>query len=774
MRLLPAPHTDAPRALHQLDRSATLHLVGPAAPLDPATCREALTALHGLGTLLSLELHAGPETIETILRCDARHVGVVTRALAGAASGWEIGPYPPFPPPIGRLRRVALLTRPDTSPWVPLKAVAEFPASDPIGGLLEAVQPLGAAEQLLIRYLIRPARPDCRLQALRDLTTPAPPRSLFDLVPLFADRGPRIPRFAASLHRVLERRLTDPAFEVIGAVALAGDDPGRLDSRAWSLDAAFRSLFDAGFGGLQLGAIAERADPTTLPAAWQERSGPLYLTASELSAAWHPPSNRVLIPGVAHLRRPTSVLPPRALAARGVLLGTHRQRGDDLPIHLPVADLQLGHAVLLGRTGTGKSTLQHRLLHQLMDLPERPAVLLLDPHGDLARDVAATVPLTREADTVLLELGDTDFPVGLPLLRRPAGISTEAFIQATVSIVRLIFREHWSPTRMEDAVFALVGTLVHLPAPTLLDAPRLFADPAFRRGAISRVGDPVVREFWADYEALSEAARRELARPILYRLRAFSRTPAVRNLICRTDGLDLGALLERRAIILVSLAGSEIQAEADLLGELLIARLHVALLGRLARPRQERSPVYLAIDESQRFQGASLPILLGESRKLGLALVLSTQHLAAWGEALAESVLGNVGTQIAFRCGPTDSRRLAHSLRPFTPEQLEDLDRFEAIVKLQVDGQTVPAFDLRTTPLAASPDPAMLARIRARTREQHAKPRDEIEQDISTMYSSSSGNAMLRDDSISGNDMPKNAVPVSRNEDDIFYEEEAI
>ena len=72
------------------------------------------------------------------------------------------------------------------------------------------------------------------------------------------------------------------------------------------------------------------------------------------------------------------------------------------------------------------------------------------------------------------------------------------------------------------------------------------------------------------------------------------------------------------------------------------------------------------------------------------------RFLDSWGEALTQSVLGNVGALVAFRPSGNDSRHLGHAFRPFTPEHLEDLDRFEAVVKLQVDGRTAPAFDIRT------------------------------------------------------------------------------
>ena len=171
-----------------------------------------------------------------------------------------------------------------------------------------------------------------------------------------------------------------------------------------------------------------------------------------------------------------------------------------------------------------------------------------------------------------------------------------------------------------------------------------------------------------------------------------------------------------------------------MLGELIIARIHLAALTRLERPREERRPFYLVVDESQRFQGASLPILLSEGRKLGLPLLLSTQYLQGWSEALAESVLSNVGTQVVFRSGPSDARRLSAAVKPFTAEQIENLDRYEAIVKMQVYGLTAPAFDLRTLPLPQRHDGVALGAIRAQTRSRYARPRAEVEAEIAAKY----------------------------------------
>jgi hypothetical protein len=381
----------------------------------------------------------------------------------------------------------------------------------------------------------------------------------------------------------------------------------------------------------------------------------------------------------------------------------------------------------------GKSTLVHRINRTLLGEPDRPAIVVLDPHGDLARDIASqSIPEGRLDDVVLLELGDTEFPIGLPLFAPTLGVSRDEVVQVAFSVLKLIFRDSWSPTRMEDAVFAVTATLCAVPSSTVLDVARLLGEPAFRRPALRHVDDPAALQFWADFETLSEGARRELTRPILYRLRKFYRAPAMRNILGQTSGLDLAELIEGRRILLVSLDGQAIRAEADLLGELIIARLHLALLARLNRAREERRSVFVTVDESQRFAGASLPILLSEGRKLGLGLVLSTQYLDAWGDELAESVLGNVGTTICFRSGPSDARRLRSTIRPFIPEHLEDLARFDAIAKHQVNGQTLPAFRFTTAPIDGDRDESVLTRIQDQSRRRFGRPRQEIEAELNT------------------------------------------
>src|SRR5438034_3286176 len=67
------------------------------------------------------------------------------------------------------------------------------------------------------------------------------------------------------------------------------------------------------------------------------------------------------------------------------------------------------HMYIIGKTGTGKSTLIANLARQ--DLLHGEGFALLDPHGDLVENVLNSVPEERRADLIYFNAPDTARPV---------------------------------------------------------------------------------------------------------------------------------------------------------------------------------------------------------------------------------------------------------------------------------------------------------------------------------------------------------------------------
>src|SRR5437868_3290317 len=68
------------------------------------------------------------------------------------------------------------------------------------------------------------------------------------------------------------------------------------------------------------------------------------------------------------------------------------------------------HMYIVGKTGTGKSTLLETLIKQ--DLKAGNGLALLDPHGDLIEKILACVPEQRKADLIYFNVPDRAHPLG--------------------------------------------------------------------------------------------------------------------------------------------------------------------------------------------------------------------------------------------------------------------------------------------------------------------------------------------------------------------------
>jgi hypothetical protein len=318
----------------------------------------------------------------------------------------------------------------------------------------------------------------------------------------------------------------------------------------------------------------------------------------------------------------------------------------------------------------------------------------------------------------------------LNFFAHPKGVPKDVVVGHIMGVLKKIFAEHWSPTRMENLLYFALATLVEQEAATVLDIPPLFSDHSFRAQALKAVTDNEVLEFWhRDWEPQSRRAQQEAIGPILNRIRPLYRNRAVRNILCQPTTIDFRKLMDEGGIFLASLAGLETQIEAETIGALLISQIQMAAMSRADLPKEQRQPFYLAVDELQNFTTSSLSQVLSEARKYGLSLTAANQFLAQLEGDTLDAILGNVGTMILFQVGPQDARRLQLVSQPrFEAMDLLNLGRFETVVKLQWSaGRPYPAFDMRTLP---PPEKPATAEARERTLRALSIARHGLERDL--------------------------------------------
>ena len=99
------------------------------------------------------------------------------------------------------------------------------------------------------------------------------------------------------------------------------------------------------------------------------------------------------------------------------------------------------HVYLLGKTGTGKSSLLQNIM--LADLRSGHGFALLDPHGDLAIAVASQTPAERTNDVIYFDPADLAFPLALNPLSNVAPDQRPLVAAQIVAAFRHVWRESW-------------------------------------------------------------------------------------------------------------------------------------------------------------------------------------------------------------------------------------------------------------------------------------------------------------------------------------------
>jgi hypothetical protein len=424
------------------------------------------------------------------------------------------------------------------------------------------------------------------------------------------------------------------------------------------------------------------------------RQTQLVLEPRELAALWHLPHKACFSPAIAWASGQQTRL-PQALAGQqsGVCLGDNRYGSQTEPVYWNEHDRQT-HGVIVGKTGTGKSTLFYEMV--LQDIAAGRGIAVIDPHGAMVEDILRyAIDKNRAEDIVVLDLANETHPIPLNLLASPPSMPRDEAINRFVSIMLRTYPE-LNGTQMADTFRMGLRTLAADPQTTVRDLTKVFNNVAFRDQQMAALDDPALDDFWSYYDQLSEGQRRELTGPIMRRLRLFYGNPLLYATLCHPACIDVHRLMAENKIILISLRVPETklpESERSLVGAILLSQLQIAASSGAI----EQRPYYLYVDEAHTVVTPALPKLFNEARKDGLALMLATQHFKQLAGDTLDAAMGNVGALIAFACGPDDARTLAPFMKPgFTADDLINLDRFEAAVWLRYQGQTQPAFNLKT------------------------------------------------------------------------------
>ena len=348
---------------------------------------------------------------------------------------------------------------------------------------------------------------------------------------------------------------------------------------------------------------------------------------------------------------------------------------------------RLQHIYVIGKSGTGKSTLLENMA--ISDIDRGNGLCVIDPHGDIAEDLLKNISDGRKQDLIYFNATEQDKPIAFNPLKGIHPKYHHLVASGLISTFKKIWSESWGP-RMEYILRFTLLTLLCVPDSTLLDIQPILTKKEIRDMALSYVTDEHILSFWHnEFDKYSPTLRNEAIAPILNKTGLFITCTPLRNILGqKTNSFRLQQVLDTGKILIVNLSKGQIGEDASsLLGAMLINAIQLAALHRASQVEHTRRPFYLYIDECHSFVTLAFANILAESRKYGLSLFLAHQYIEQLDERVRAAVFGNVGTIIAFRVGATDAEYLA---KEFFPEFIEadfvHLPRYTMYLKLMIDG----------------------------------------------------------------------------------------
>jgi len=408
------------------------------------------------------------------------------------------------------------------------------------------------------------------------------------------------------------------------------------------------------------------------------------LMNSEELAAWvHlPPLEVIESLQLNHLRREPLVQtqPENQSRPNGTRLGVCID-GDQHTPAIVSSDHRSRHTSIVGKNGTGKSTLLQSML--LDDAQRGEGMFVIDPHGQLVRDLADRLPAEVAARTRWLDFEDPDHAVLFNPLRagganQPPTRVADHFIGAF-----RVMTGGWGD-RLEHILRHLIIAAVMMPEGSLLDVVTALErdndrGDETRRRMMESCTDAFVLRFLKQFRSTYKNAD---TNPVHHKLsKLLLSGPASLTLRQPHNRLDIPGWMERGEIVLVDL-GSVSGEFKQLLGSFLIASAYSAALARKS-PRGERlRPFHVVADEAHRFSDALLSGMIAETRKFRVGLTVAHQYLHQFSTD-AVHALGTVGTSVVFNVDSGDAEVLSRTLRKrVDAEQITALNDFEAYARI--------------------------------------------------------------------------------------------
>jgi hypothetical protein len=432
--------------------------------------------------------------------------------------------------------------------------------------------------------------------------------------------------------------------------------------------------------------------------------------------------------------------PPLAKGSSYIQLGLNVHRGLARPVSVTTED-QTHHALYIGATGSGKSTL---ITNNLIEEARAgtSGLALIDPSGATADDFLEHFPRGRIDDLIIVDFEDREFPVPLNLLLWKSAEERDLLIDTLYSTLLSTYKspDYFGPvfeTYFRSGLRLLLGDRPRTDfTPTLLELPQVFRSPNFRKFLVADSQDDDVKDAIEEANRVSGGDLRleNVAPYVTSKLNRFLQDTQLRRIVGHGDmALDFREILDSGKIVVFKLAQGRLGAHAaGILTAQIVARFRLAAMSRADIPYTERRPFILYCDEAHAVCDENVADMLSQCRKYSLGLVLATQYARQLHDkGVLQAVLGNVGTLAVFRVSPEDARLLEPVFSPVIGAQdLMECPSWNGYMRIHSGQIPSRPFSFCTVRPGAPRDPEFARELREKNRRRWGIPVGDIDEEI--------------------------------------------
>ena len=406
------------------------------------------------------------------------------------------------------------------------------------------------------------------------------------------------------------------------------------------------------------------------------------------------------------------------------------------------------HIYVIGKTGVGKSTLLENMA--VADITSGKGIAVIDPHGELAEKLLDYIPEERLDDVIYFDPSDMEYPIAFNPMEQVNPEFRHLVASGLMGVFKKIWVDAWS-ARMEYILTNTLLALLELPNSTVLGVLRMFAEPPYRKKIVDNLRDPVIKAFWQnEFARYSQKLETEALAAIQNKVGQFVSNPLIRNILGQPRStINMREIMDTGKIFIANLSKGKMgEDNSALLGAMIISRLQLAAMSRVDMPEEGRRDFYMYVDEFQNFATDSFASILSEARKYHLSLTLAHQYIGQLvtndgNTKIRDAVFGNVGTIVSFRVGASDGEFLEKEFMPeFLQNDLVNLAKYNAYVKLMIDGVASKPFSMTTLPPANAPLQSYRDIIIKNTRQHYGTPRKVVEDRIASEWATESDAAI--------------------------------